>query len=342
MDNAFDQLFATQQVSVTFNSNPVELNVKPLPPNAPANFSGAVGNFTMAVDAKPKIVQVGDPITVTATISGRGNFDRMSGPALEDEHGWHKYPPSSKFKQDDDVGISGEKTFETVLAPNEKKTAVPPLSFAYFDPVKENYVTLRSDPIPIQVEGVTAPAPNVAAASAASVAPATPAPSAKPADILYQLNDLGRVRSFAPIYARSTFWIAQLVPLFALLGFSGWKIRRAKIDNREARRVAGLQQESAELLRKLRRSKLSPQEYFSNASRVARVKTALAKNIDPNAVDAETVARTFDLDENERARLRTLFERTDELRYSGTGNGDKALAGDDREEVLSLLESLRA
>jgi len=351
MDDPFSDPFFSdpfgsmgERTELPIRSETATLNVKPLPPNAPQNFSGAIGSFSMTVDAKPKNVQVGDPITITATVSGRGNFDRMNGPALEDEHGWHKYPPSSKFKQDDDVGISGEKTFETVLAPNEKKTAVPPLSFAYFDPVKENYVTLRSDPVPIQVEGGAAPA--VAAASAASVVPAptpaTPAPSAKPADILYQLNDLGRVRSFARIYARSTFWIAQLVPLFVLLGFSGWKIRRAKIDNREARRVAGLQQESAELLRKLRRSKLSPQEYFSNASRVARVKTALAKNIDPNAVDAETVARTFDLDENERARLRTLFERTDELRYSGTGNGDKALARDDREEVLNLLESLRA
>src|SRR5256885_8375495 len=46
------------------------------------------GNFAMTVDAKPKTVQVGDPITVTSTISGRGNFDRMNGPALErsEEH----------------------------------------------------------------------------------------------------------------------------------------------------------------------------------------------------------------------------------------------------------------
>src|SRR5258708_39623791 len=138
----------------------------------------------MAVDAKPKNVQVGDPITVTSTITGRGNFDRMNAPALDDEHGWHKYPASSKFKQDDDVGISGEKTFEMVLAPNEKKSAVPPLVFAYFDPVKENYATLRSDPVPIQVEGGTAQAPGVAAAPAAPATPTatvaiTPAPTAK-------------------------------------------------------------------------------------------------------------------------------------------------------------------
>ena len=335
-----------ERTEISIKSESVPLNVKPLPPNAPPSFSGAIGNFTMSVDAKPKSVQVGDPITVTATITGRGNFDRMTGPALEDDRGWHKYPPSSKFKQDDDVGISGEKTFETVIAPNEKKTTVPPLIFAYFDPVKEDYVTLRSDPLSIAVEGGAAPAPTVATAPAvpahSAPAAATPTASAKPADILYQLNDLGPVRSFAPVYMRPLFWMAQLVPMIALLGFAVWKVRQTRSGNREALRVAALQQESADLLRKLRQSELSPQEYFSNASRVARVKTALAKNLDPNAVDPETIANTFDLNENQRARLQTLFARSDELRYSGAGNGDKKMASQDRQEVLELLENLHA
>src|SRR5207302_6752822 len=336
-----------ERTELPIRSKTATLNVKPLPTNAPPNFSGAIGNFTMAVDAKPKTVQVGDPITVTSTINGRGNFDRMNGPALEDERGWHKYPPSAKFKQDDDVGISGEKTFEMVLAPNEKKPAVPPLIFAYFDPVKENYVTLRSNPVPIQVEGGAAQAPGVAAAPATPAAPTatvtvTPVPGAKRQDILYQLTDLGRVRSFTPIYARPLFWIAQLAPFILLLGFVGWKIRQAKIDDLEAQRVAALQQESTELLRKLRRGELSPQEYYSNPSRVVRVKTALVKNLNPNAVDAETAAKAFDLGEHERAQLRTLFDRSDELRFSGSGNGAKTISSEEREEVLRLLESLRA
>ena len=337
-----------ERTELPIQSETAALNVKPLPPNTPPNFSGAIGNFTMTADAKPKTVQVGDPITVTSTIAGRGNFDRMNGPALEDERGWHKYPPSSKFKQDDDVGMSGEKTFEMVIAPNEKKPAVPPLVFAFFDPVKENYVTLRSTAVPIQVEGGAGPsaatAPAVAATSAAptSTVGATPAPTAKPQDILYQLIDLGRVRSFTPIYARPVFWIAQLASFILLLGFVGWKIRQAKIDNLEAQRTAALQQESGELLRKLRRGELSPQEYFSNASRVVRVKTALVKNLNPNAVDAETAAKAFDLGEHERAQLRTLFDRSDELRFSGSGNGAKTISSEEREEVLRLLESLRA
>ena len=338
-----------ERTELPIKSETAMLNVKPLPPNAPANFSGAVGNFTMSVDAKPKTVQVGDPITVTSTINGRGNFDRVTGPTLEDERGWHKYPPSAKFKQDDDVGISGEKTFEMVIAPNEKKSAVPPLVFAYFDPIQENYKTLRSDAVPITVEGNAAPAPSVAAAPSAPAAATTPnatvaapTPTAKPQDILYQMNDLGRIGSFAPIYARPVFWITQLAPLVLLLGFVGWKIRQAKIDNRDARRVATLQHESAELLRKLRRAELSPQEYFSNASRVVRVKTALAKNINPIAVDAEMATKAFGLGESERAQMRTLFERSDELRFSGGGNGADKISSTERDEVLRLLESLRA
>src|SRR5437764_10265190 len=166
-----------ERTELPIQSETATLNVKPLPPNTPPNFSGAIGNFTMTADAKPKSVQVGDPITVTATISGRGNFDRMNGPSLEDERGWHKYPPSSKFKQDDDVGISGEKAFETVIAPNQNKTAIPSLTFAYFDPIKETYVTLRSDPVAITVEGGAAPAPSVASAPAA---PTQAAPAAGP------------------------------------------------------------------------------------------------------------------------------------------------------------------
>src|SRR6266516_336560 len=112
--NPFGQFGERREVEIS--SEPVTLDVKALPQNAPPSFSGAIGNFTMTTEAKPKNVQVGDPITVTSTISGRGNFDRVNAPVVEDERGWHKYPPSSKCKQDDGVGISGTNTFETVFS----------------------------------------------------------------------------------------------------------------------------------------------------------------------------------------------------------------------------------
>jgi BatD DUF11 like domain len=348
--NPFSQLGERREVEI--KSEPVALEVKPLPPNAPPSFSGAIGNFTMTTEAKPKTVQVGDPITVTNTISGRGNFDRVNAPVIEDERGWHKYPPSSKFKQDDEVGLSGTKAFETVLSPNEKKQGLPLLAFSYFDPVKEQYVTLHSEPIPINVEGGAAVASSAGGAPPGSATPATaartvsPAPTAnKPQDILYQLTELPtKAESFAPIYTRNVFWVAQVFPLLALIGLAGWKIRRARIDNREAQRVAALQHEATDLMHKLHRNDVSPREYYAEASRVVRVKAALAsgnRRIDPNMVDVETAAETFKLNSDSRDRLRRLFEQSDEWQYSGAHNGPGRVSAENRREVLELIENLR-
>jgi len=345
--NPFCQFGERREVEI--KSEPVALEVKPLPPNAPASFSGAIGNFTMTSEAKPKTVQVGDPITVTNTISGRGNFDRVNAPIIEDERGWHKYPPSSKFKQDDEVGLSGTKTFEMVLSPNEKKQGLPLLAFSYFDPVKEQYVTVHSDPIPINVEGGAA----VASGAGASTTPATaaaraasPVPNAnKPQDILYQLTDRPQTtESFAPLYTRNVFWAAQVFPFLALIGFAGWKIRRARIDNREAQRIAALQHEATDLMHKLHRNDVSPREYYAEASRVVRVKAALAsgnRRIDPNMVDVETAADTFKLNSDSRDRLRRLFEQSDEWQYSGAHNGPGRVSPESQREVLELIQNLK-
>ena len=347
--NPFSQRGERRDVEI--KSEPVALEVKPLPKNAPPSFSGAIGNFTMTTDAKPKTVQVGDPITITSTISGRGNFDRVNAPVIEDERGWHKYPPSSKFKQDDEVGLSGTKTFEMVLSPNDKKQGLPLLAFSYFDPVKEQYVTLHSEPIPINVQGGAAVAQNAGAGQSAAPTPSTgtarpPVPTAtKQQDILYQLTERPRAaESFAPIYTQRVFWAAELIPLLALIGFAGWKIRRTRIDNREAQRVAALRHEATDLMHKLHRNDVSPREYYAEASRVVRLKAAMAsgnRRIDPNMVDVETAAETFKLNSDSRDRLRRLFEQSDEWQYSGAHNGPGRVSPESRREVLELIENLR-
>jgi hypothetical protein len=331
-----------EQHEIDVKSDPVSLEVKALPAGAPPTFSGALGSFSMTAEANPKRVQIGDPITIKAAISGRGNFDRMDAPELSDERGWHKYPPSSNFKQDDDVGISGTKTFELVVSPNEKLTNVPPLAFSYFDPVKEKYVTLHSEAVPLIVEGNAPAAPAVAATTPATSTPLASGGQQKAQDILHQINDRGEiVSSFAPVYARKEFWLAQLFPFTFALGLMGWKVQNVRASNRAALRAAQLQHERDQLLRKLRRDQLAPREYFSDASRVVQLKTALKQtNIEPATVDAETAARVFALNAEQSERMRRLFATSDEFRYSGAGNGESALSSDGRRETLELIESL--
>jgi hypothetical protein len=334
-----------EQKKITIKSEPATLEVKPLPPNAPASFSGAIGNFSLHVEANPKNVQVGDPVTVTATISGRGNFDRVSAPVLPDTKGWHSYPPTSKFKQDDDVGISGTKTFEIVLSPNERKDAIPPLEFTYFDPLSEKYVSAKSGAIPIHVEGEALPAPSAASSSAPaqSVAPSgTPQVTARPGEILSQLDDRRQEpATFVPIFLKKEFWLAQLFPLAALIAYLILKVRKARRRNLHAVRMAALQREADELRRKFRRKDSRPADFYADASRAIQVRSALLSGTDPERIDAAEATKVLRADEQARAQIRTIFERRDELRYSGSANGFDSLPQDERERLVEFVEELQ-
>jgi hypothetical protein len=72
-----------------------------------------------------------------------------------------------------------------------------------------------------------------------------------------------------------------------------------------------------------------------------QLKTALVRNVDPAAVDADVAATAFGTDESTRTRLRRLFEKSDEARYSGGGNGIRLLPAETRNEVLELIDHLR-
>ena len=231
---------------------------------------------------------------------------------------------------------------ELVVSPNEKLTNVPPLFFSYFDPVKEKYVTLPSEAMPLIVEGNAPAAPAIAGTTPGASAPPAPGGQQKAQDILHQINERGKIiSSFAPFYARKEFWLAQLLPLAFALGLMGWKVQNVRASNRAALRAAQLQHERDALLRKLRRDQLAPREYFSDASRLVQLKTALKQtNIEPATVDAETAARVFDLNAEQSERMRRLFATSDEFRYSGAGNGEGALSSHGQRETLELIESL--
>lgn len=350
MDDPFNDPFfndpfggMTEQRQMEMKSAPVTLEVKVLPPNPPPGFGGAVGIFNLNSVVTPTTAQVGDPFTVTATIAGRGNFDRVTAPELENSRGWHAYPPSANFTANDDVGLSGTKTFRMVLTPNENKTAIPPLVWSYFDPLKEAYVTVKSEELPVVVEGGVAPAPTaaIARASAPPRPKAQPSPAASADDILYQLTDQPHwVQSFTPLYLRPTFWAAQAIPLLGLIGFFGWKSRQRRLANREGLRRAAWEQETADLQKKLRRADEPPEQYFAGALRVVQLKTALARRVEPNTVDAETAVSAFQLDDAKRERVRELFRQSDELRYSGRQNGHGPVSEQTRTEVLDLIENL--
>lgn len=345
-DPFFSGAFNTQQ-QVTIRPDAVEMEIKPLPSaGKPQNFSGAVGQFTLETKAAPLRIHTGDPITVTTVVKGVGSFDRMDAPTFAEESGWHTYPASGKFRADDEVGISGAKTFEAAIIPETVHAALPKIEFSYFNPSTEKYETLSGDRIQLTMEGVEAPSPTPAAVVAA-VPTVTPAatPQPKASDIQYiQIEPGARVAGFESVWRTRSFWLIQLLPLAALLALGGWQRRRLMLGDGVIRRAAILRQAKAEAHRLLRQDKTATGEFYDAAIRAIQLETALGQlrsEREPETIDADAACASRTLDCETAEGIRRLFAMHDEQRYAGVGSGGLAtepIYPDQRARVLQILE----
>ena len=141
-----------QEKKIQLVSPETALTVLPLPAEGkPDNFSGAIGRFTLEVKAQPTDVGPGDPITLTMTVQGTGNFDRVEPPAFNGNGEWKSYTPTTRFTPGGAPG-QGSKVFEqAIIAKDPATTAIPPLTFSFFDPETRQYQTLHSAAIPLRV-----------------------------------------------------------------------------------------------------------------------------------------------------------------------------------------------
>ncbi|MEA3212990.1 MAG: hypothetical protein QOE70_6047 [Chthoniobacter sp.] len=338
-DNVFgDPFFAVNQ-RFKGRADAVELEVKPLPAvGRPQNFSGAVGQFTFSAEGSPQRVKIGDPLTMKLTVSGRGNFDRIEAPVLSDPTGWRVYPPSTNFKAEDDIGVSGSKTFDLAVIPEASKTAMPQFEFSYFDPAAGKYVTLKSEAKPLVVEG-TPPKPVVPPVSPEPQPETRPDASAvpppEPADILGLRYDAGNGRAtFEPLYARRGFLLAQLIPLAALAALLLSRFWRRDPD---AGRASAWRKEKALLLGKLRADELPEQEFFETAARVVQLDTALASGRTPGSIDAAAACSSRQLDAEIVNGIDRIFTARAALLYAGGETATTRLSGEERREVLANL-----
>ena len=153
-DSFFDNFFGRyREKEVKVVSPELELEVLSLPEEGrPPGYRGAIGDFRLSVTADPLEVEPGEPITLTMTVRGTGNFDRVQAPEISDAAGWKSYTPSSEFLEDGGAG-QGKKVFEQALvARNSALQEIPAVTFSYFDPTVADYKILKSSPISFTIK----------------------------------------------------------------------------------------------------------------------------------------------------------------------------------------------
>ena len=151
-DDFFDNNY--RMVKKRVKSKSININIKPFPSPRPKSFSGAVGDLSMKVTCSQNKVKVNDGITIKAVISGTGNHKLMSAPEFNFSTDFDTFDPTTKNNFTNTVsGMKGSKTFEYLIIPRfGGNYTIDPLVFTYFDPKSGKFVTIKSDPIVIEVE----------------------------------------------------------------------------------------------------------------------------------------------------------------------------------------------
>lgn len=132
----------------------LSLDVKSLPENGkPVGFLGAVGNYNFSTTIDRNEASTNEALTLTVTVSGSGNLELLNLPAPAFPPDFEVYDPKITSAVDaNGQGMSGTKKAEYLIIPRRAGDfSVPPVEFSYFNPSKQQYVTLRSSQMDIKV-----------------------------------------------------------------------------------------------------------------------------------------------------------------------------------------------
>ncbi|MDR3108821.1 MAG: BatD family protein [Planctomycetaceae bacterium] len=132
-------------------SNAVTVNVRDVPTNGrPGNYLGAFGTFDWQVDLQPRKAQLGEPLTLTLSLTGEGSTLDVRPPELD------KIPEiKSQFRvlTPTEHSENGTCKFIYSIRPAVAGEIVfPSLEASWFDVATEKFVTQSSEPITLEIE----------------------------------------------------------------------------------------------------------------------------------------------------------------------------------------------
>jgi hypothetical protein len=154
-DDFFNDPFLARTSRQKVSARPVEIEVLPLPEaGKPANFSGAVGNFSLTASVDRAQVKTNEAITLKVSARGAGNIKVLPQPQIDLPADFEIYDPkvSEKIDYSNDQ-ISGSKTWEFVIVPRfQGSHEIKPVTLSYFEPRAKAYRVASTAPIALTVE----------------------------------------------------------------------------------------------------------------------------------------------------------------------------------------------
>ncbi len=215
--------------SVTqYPTSQIDLNVRPLPPGEPDAFTGAVGRYSIAADVDLRTVDLGEPVTLTLTVTGEGNMESLPAPEWPEVPGWRAFDNDAPFQMSIvDGKVRGSREFARVFIPSVSGShEFPPVEYSYLDPYDEEYVTLTSRSFTVEV------LPDPSSPEAEPLLTSGETEDAEAQDIRYIKpvpNSIGRPTD--PLTSNNVFWLLWLTPLAGVIVVATLAVYRKRPDS---------------------------------------------------------------------------------------------------------------
>lgn len=142
-------------VPYTLKSQPVQIDIRPLPHSQSENFSGAVGQFQISAETSSNTLAPGETGYFTVKISGSGNWHDIILPKIKWPPGIEVFEPKLKEEiRKDAIPLYEERTLRFPFTVKKIGTYnVPGLIFTFFNPAKDEYQTVETLPLEWTVAG---------------------------------------------------------------------------------------------------------------------------------------------------------------------------------------------
>jgi hypothetical protein len=188
-------------------------------------------------------------------LEGQGNLKTVEPPGLPPLPGFRTYDPKTEENLNAGAsGFGGNKQWEYVLVPDTAgRKQIEPLTFSYFDPDRNRYVELRTDPLTLEVGA------SAAVAGGGSGVTSRGAVQVLRQDIRFLKpvpEELGR--SSKPFYRSGLFFATLLLPFLWNVGLVAYRLKRqsetAQAGLYRRRRAQRVAQQGLKQARKLARA----------------------------------------------------------------------------------------
>lgn len=138
---------------VMLTSEEQSVEVLPLPDDAPASFTGAVGNYEFEASVNRNSATTDDAISMMVTIKGNGDMKRVQPPTLLSNDTFEVYAPKLVDEQnfENQGEIVSTRVLEYLIVPKQAGSFTLEPRFSFFEPNTRTYKTLNIGPFKLEI-----------------------------------------------------------------------------------------------------------------------------------------------------------------------------------------------